>query len=97
MNRTSCEMQNRLVTWQKDVVKTTITKRGQTVLPAALRRRYGVEGGGVLQWIDTGEGIRVIPLPADPVAALRGAAKGERLSARLRDARRGDREHEGRR
>ncbi len=78
-------------------MKTTITKRGQTVLPAELRRRYGVEPGGVLQWIDTGEGIRVIPLPADPVAALRGAAKGESLSVRLRDARKGEREREKRR
>ncbi len=76
-------------------MKTTVTKRGQTVLPAELRRRYGVEAGGVLEWIDTGEGIRVIPVPDDPVAALRGAARGEALLARLRRARKEEREREG--
>jgi bifunctional DNA-binding transcriptional regulator/antitoxin component of YhaV-PrlF toxin-antitoxin module len=78
-------------------LKTTLTKRGQTVVPAPLRRRYGMDRGTTLEWIDTGEGIRVIPLPADLLAALRGAAKGEHLWSRLRDARQGDRKREKRR
>lgn len=75
-------------------LKSTLTKRGQTVVPAQLRRRYRMEAGTALEWIDTGEDIRVIPLPADIVGALRGDARGERLGARLRRARAVERKRE---
>ena len=78
-------------------MKTVVTKRGQAVVPAQLRRRYGINSGTVLAWIDTGQGIHVIPLPADIVAALRGAARGERLSLRLQRARRRERHREAKR
>lgn len=39
-------------------------------------------------WLDEGDVIRVIPVPADPVAALRGSAKGERLLEHLLGQRR---------
>ena len=38
-------------------MRTTITKRAQTVVPAALRERYGIKGGDYLEWIDDGQVI----------------------------------------
>jgi len=64
------------------------------VVPAALRERYGIKGGDFLEWIDDGQVIKVIPIPADPIKALRGSARGENLTERLLDSRRGDRELE---
>ena len=75
-------------------MRTTITKRAQTVVPAVLRKRYGIKGGDYLEWIDDGQVIKVIPLPADPIEALRGSAKGEKLVERLLASRREDRELE---
>ena len=75
-------------------MRTTVTRRGQTVVPAPLRRRHAIGAGTALEWIDTGEGIRVIPLPADIVGALRGAARAERLAAKLRRARQRERNRE---
>ena len=72
-------------------MKSTLTRRGQTVIPSALRRRYRIEPGMTLQWIDTGRGIRVVPVPRDPIAALRGSGKGEGLANRLLRAREADR------
>lgn len=75
-------------------MKTTVTKRGQTVVPAAIRQRYGINEGAYLEWIDDGQVIKVILLPADPIKALRGSAKGERLTERLIESRREDRQRE---
>ena len=73
-----------------------VSKRWQTVIPAAIRRRHNIREGDLLEWIDDGETIRVVPITSDPVRALRGRAKGERLTARLLAARAEDRQRERR-
>jgi AbrB family looped-hinge helix DNA binding protein len=60
-------------------MRSVVTKQGQTVIPAAIRRRYHLDEGDQLVWIDDGEGIRVVPLVSDPISALRGCGRGERL------------------
>jgi AbrB family looped-hinge helix DNA binding protein len=73
---------------------TTLTKRGQTVVPAQIRKRYNLKAGDHLVWLDTGEGIKVIPVPEDPLEALRGSAKGEGLLDALYRYRKEERERE---
>jgi AbrB family looped-hinge helix DNA binding protein len=75
-------------------MQTVVTKRGQTVIPAAIRKRYQIQGGDQLVWLDDGETIRVVPVPADPLRALSGSGRGERLVERLLAARREDRKRE---
>lgn len=60
-------------------MQTTITRRWQTVIPAPIRKRYRISEGDSLVWIDDGQAIRVVPVPANPLKALRGRAKGENL------------------
>jgi AbrB family looped-hinge helix DNA binding protein len=66
-------------------MKTTVTERGQTVVPAKIRRDHGIEPQTRLEWIDDGRSIRVVPLPGDPIRASKGASKG--LGRRLLDER----------
>ena len=75
-------------------MQTAVTKRGQTVIPAAIRKRYRIQAGDYLVWLDDGGTIKVIPVPADPIRALRGCGRGERLVERLLTARREDRRRE---
>jgi AbrB family looped-hinge helix DNA binding protein len=75
-------------------MRTTVTRRAQTAIPAAIRKRYGIKGGDLLEWIDDGHIIKVIPIPTDPIRALRGCARGEKLVERLLKARQKDRERE---
>ncbi len=75
-------------------MRTTVSQRGQTVIPAELRRRYRIEEGTQIEWVDTGAGLKVIPIPSDPVGSLRGIGKGERLVDRLLLERRRDRARE---
>jgi len=64
-------------------IKTSVTKRGQTVIPASIRRKYKINEGTILQWIDTEEVIKVIPIPKNAISSLRGIAKGEKLLEKL--------------
>jgi AbrB family looped-hinge helix DNA binding protein len=64
-------------------MRSVISKQGQTVIPAAIRRRYHLNEGDQLVWIDDGERIRVVPLVSDPISALRSCGRGERLVEHL--------------
>jgi bifunctional DNA-binding transcriptional regulator/antitoxin component of YhaV-PrlF toxin-antitoxin module len=75
-------------------MKTAVTKRGQTVIPSQLRKRYAIDEKTSLQWIDTGETIKVIPIPRDVLGALRGIAKGEKLLDTLLAERKFDKNRE---
>ena len=75
-------------------METLVTKRGQTVVPAPIRKRYQIQEGDRLAWIDDGRSIRVIPLPADPIRALRGRYKGEGLYKKLMEYRQEERKRE---
>lgn len=75
-------------------MESAVTKRGQTVIPAQIRRRYHIQPGDRLVWLDDGQSIRVVPVPADAIRALRGRGRGERLVERLLAARREERERE---
>jgi AbrB family looped-hinge helix DNA binding protein len=75
-------------------MQTAVTKRGQTVIPAPIRKRYQIQEGDHLMWIDDGDTIRVVPIAQDPISALRGSGRGERLVERLLAARQADRRHE---
>lgn len=73
---------------------TAVTKRGQTVIPALLRKRYQINEGTQLVWLDDGETIRVVPVPADSLRALRGRGRGEGLTEKLLAERQKDRQRE---
>jgi AbrB family looped-hinge helix DNA binding protein len=75
-------------------MQTAVTKRGQTVIPASIRKRYHIQEGDSLVWIDDGETIRVIPVAQDPIRALRGSGRGEQLLDQLLTSRQQDRARE---
>jgi len=58
-------------------MRSTITARGQTVVSAPIRERYGLGPSTRLEWIVDGDGaIRVVPVDLDPVRAFRGSGGG---------------------
>lgn len=69
----------------------TVTVRGQTAIPVAIRRRYKIKPHAKLEWIDDGHTITVLPIPEDPVKALRGKFKDTDLLGLLLKSRRKER------
>ncbi|HXV62089.1 MAG TPA: AbrB/MazE/SpoVT family DNA-binding domain-containing protein [Vicinamibacteria bacterium] len=57
-------------------MRTTISSRGQTAVPAEIRRRFGLSEHSQLEWLIDGDLITVLPVPANPVQAFRGSLKG---------------------
>lgn len=73
-------------------MRTTVTERGQTVVPAKIRRDYRISPQTRLEWIDDGHTIRVVPIPGDPIRAAKGISRG--LGQRLLEERRRERARE---
>lgn len=71
---------------------TTVSSRGQTSIPAEIRKKYGIKGNSKLQWIDEGEFITVVPIGNDPIKSFRGKSKGKDLVKSLLESRREERE-----
>lgn len=71
-------------------MQSTITSRGQTVVPAAIRHQLGLGPADRLEWLLEDGCVRVVPVRADPVQAFRGQGKGgstaRLLAERKRDA-----------
>ena len=57
-------------------MQSTITARGQTVVPSSIRKQLHLGPADRLEWILDGGGIRVVPVRANPIDALRGQGKG---------------------
>ena len=70
-------------------MRSTITERGQTVVPAEIRRRFHLGPTDRLEWVVDDGTIRVVPVQANPVEAFRGQGRGG-AARRLRADRRED-------
>lgn len=55
--------------------KAIVSLKGQIVIPAELRKKYGIKPQGEVEILDKEGIIYLIPLPADPVKSLRGRLK----------------------
>lgn len=65
------------------VNQSTVTQRGQTIIPVAIRRELNIQVGDILIWINDGGVLRVVRESADPLKLLFGRGRGEGLNAKL--------------
>ena len=74
-------------------METTLTERGQTAVPARIRKRFGIKAGQKQVWAEDGKVIFVLPVARDPIQAFRGSSSSKGalnkalLRARKEDAR----------
>ncbi len=71
-------------------MQTTLTDRGQTAVPARIRKSFGLKPGQKLEWVEDGNVIYVLPIPKDPIGAFRGSSERSRLREALLRSRRED-------
>jgi len=51
---------------------TTVSSRGQLVIPYRLRTKYKIKTNSKVEWLDTGKVITLVPIPDDVIASSRG-------------------------
>jgi len=61
-------------------MKTTVSTRGQTVVPREIREKMGIVPQSRLEWQIKNGLIVVTPIPPDPVRAAVGRLKGRGLT-----------------
>jgi AbrB family looped-hinge helix DNA binding protein len=67
-------------------MRLTISSKGWVVIPAELRKKYGLKPGDAVNVIDYGGTLALVPALDDPVQAARGLLAGpESLTAELVD------------
>ena len=74
-------------------MRSTITERGQTVIPAAIRRQFNLSPADRLEWFVENNNLRVMPVKKNPIDAFRGDGAGGAVD-RLLAEREKDRESE---
>ena len=74
-------------------MRSTITARGQTVIPAPIRQLFQLGPSDRIEWVVEGDSIRVVPVKQDPIDAFRGRGAGG-ATARLLVARQRDKARE---
>lgn len=77
------------------IMKARVSAKGWVVIPAALRRRYRLQPGTVVEFQEEGKRILIIPRETDIVEELYGKlAGGASLTAALLQERKLERERE---
>ena len=71
-------------------METTLTKRGQISVPAKIIKSYHLKPGSKFYWLDTGMGIKLIPLPDNIIEYLHKSAKDENMLEELLKERKKD-------
>ncbi|KAF0107070.1 MAG: SpoVT/AbrB domain-containing protein [Anaerolineaceae bacterium] len=75
-------------------METYATVKGQVVIPAVLRRKYGIKAGTKLAITDNGEAIILKPVNEASLKRLQGVLKGKGVLKAIMEERRRDAERE---
>lgn len=69
-------------------METYVSSKGQIVIPADMRRKYGIKSGTRIQIYDDGERIILRPVTPEYIRSLRGSLKGGGALKILKEERR---------
>ena len=75
-------------------METYATVKGQILITASLRKKYGIVEGTKITILDNGDEIILRPVTRDRIAKLKGSLKGLNLTQVLVEERQKDKEKE---
>jgi AbrB family looped-hinge helix DNA binding protein len=66
----------------------TLSSKGQVVVPLEIRRKYGLRAGARIAFVDNDDQVVLDINPFDEILKLRGALKGKPSAAKMLDEQR---------
>lgn len=60
------------------MVTARVSKKGQLVVPMEIRRKYGIDEGTEVEFLDFGEEISFVPIPENPIKSAEGWLKSRK-------------------
>ena len=64
------------------MIISSVSTKGQLVIPHELRQKYGIKPNTIMRWIDTGQGLMLIPFTDDPISSSKGMLKDTNVSTK---------------
>ncbi len=64
------------------MIVSSVSTKGQLVIPHELRQKYGIKPNTIMRWIDKGQGLMLVPLTDDPISSSKGMLKGTNISTK---------------
>lgn len=58
------------------MIVSSVSTKGQLIIPYKFRKKYGISSHSTIKWIDTGHGLMLVPISDDPITSSRGMLKG---------------------
>jgi AbrB family looped-hinge helix DNA binding protein len=59
-----------------NIMTITVSARGQMVIPASIRKRYGIRQKSEVELLDLGKEVVIVPIPEKSLVKYRGILKG---------------------
>ncbi|MEW6457202.1 MAG: AbrB/MazE/SpoVT family DNA-binding domain-containing protein [Acidobacteriota bacterium] len=69
-----------------------VFKKGQLVIPSKLRKKYDIKEGTIVEFLDLGDQIILIPLPDNPIERAEGWLKFKKTVKEVLDENRKEEE-----
>ncbi|MBL7075242.1 AbrB/MazE/SpoVT family DNA-binding domain-containing protein [candidate division KSB1 bacterium] len=60
--------------------RAVISTKGQLVIPKKFRQKYGLFPQTIVEIVDTGQNLVLVPIPEDPIKDSRGMLRGTKIS-----------------
>ena len=58
----------------------TVSARGQMVIPASIRKRYGIKPNSKVELLDLGKEVVIVPIVEQSIYKARGMLKGKGIT-----------------
>ncbi len=66
------------------MVTSKVSSKGSIVIPLNIRKKYGIESGMQMSITESNGTIRIVPIPKDPIKALRGCLNSSKTALEMK-------------
>ena len=66
------------------MITSKVSTKGSIVIPLNIRKKYGIEPGMQMSITESNGTIRIVPIPKEPIKALRGCLNSSKTALEMK-------------